>query len=210
MAIMSYVPVSNEFDELPESKSSISNSTLRGFTSCFPDPACRNAGVKFRYCSHCKAPVAKRNFRRRHNHGLTNEEDHSAHDDSEVEDTRVVGAGDERKMKEPQSKKIKTADVVPPGTNSSTRQELVNEGPVNEVDKLGQNRRLLWASLLEERPLTSDGESLSEWIDKVLLISDAEQPFPPREEPVMIAPKKKDLRNQDRPHASPKKRNRQE
>lgn len=32
-------------------------------------PACRNAGVKFRYCSYCKAPVAKRNFRRRHNHG---------------------------------------------------------------------------------------------------------------------------------------------
>ncbi len=32
-------------------------------------PSCRNAGVKFRYCSFCKAPVAKRNFRRRHNHG---------------------------------------------------------------------------------------------------------------------------------------------
>lgn len=25
--------------------------------------------MKFRYCSYCKAPVAKRNFRRRHNHG---------------------------------------------------------------------------------------------------------------------------------------------
>lgn len=31
--------------------------------------ACRNAGVKFRYCSHCKVPVAKRNFRKRHKHG---------------------------------------------------------------------------------------------------------------------------------------------
>jgi hypothetical protein len=151
--------------------------------------------VKFRYCSHCKAPVAKRNFRRRHNHGYTNEDDRYAHGDSVAEDKRA-GADDERKMEGPQSKKIKTANVVPPETNSSTWQERVNEGPA-KVDKLGQNRRLLWASLLEERPLTSDGESMSEWINKVLLVSDAaEQPFRPREEPVMIAPKK-DLSNQD-------------
>jgi hypothetical protein len=109
-------------------------------------------------------------------------------------------------MKGPQSKKIK--HVVPPETNSSILQERVNEGPA-KVDTLGQNRRLLWASLLEERPLTSDGESMSEWINKVLLVSDAEQPFPPREEPVMIAPKK-DTSNQDRSQASPKKRGREE
>lgn len=33
-------------------------------------PACRQAGVKFRYCLHCKVPVAKRNFRNRHRHGV--------------------------------------------------------------------------------------------------------------------------------------------
>ena len=33
--------------------------------------ACRNAGIKFRYCTHCKVPVAKRNFRKRHKHGKT-------------------------------------------------------------------------------------------------------------------------------------------
>jgi hypothetical protein len=33
--------------------------------------ACRNGGVKFRYCAHCMAPVAKRNFCRRHDHGLS-------------------------------------------------------------------------------------------------------------------------------------------
>ncbi len=31
--------------------------------------ACRNAGIKFRYCTHCRVPVAKRNFRKRHKHG---------------------------------------------------------------------------------------------------------------------------------------------
>jgi hypothetical protein len=34
----------------------------------FLDPACRKAGVKFRYCSYCGTPVAKRNFGRRHTH----------------------------------------------------------------------------------------------------------------------------------------------
>lgn len=32
-------------------------------------PSCRSAGAKFRYCLHCKVPVAKRNFRNRHKHG---------------------------------------------------------------------------------------------------------------------------------------------
>jgi hypothetical protein len=32
------------------------------------DPGCRNAGVKFKWCSLCVAPVAERNFNRRHTH----------------------------------------------------------------------------------------------------------------------------------------------
>jgi hypothetical protein len=31
-------------------------------------PACRDSGVKFRYCLFCRVPVARRNFRLRHNH----------------------------------------------------------------------------------------------------------------------------------------------
>ena len=31
-------------------------------------PACRDGGVKFCYCAHCRIPVAKRNFRIRHHH----------------------------------------------------------------------------------------------------------------------------------------------
>lgn len=33
--------------------------------------ACRNAGIKFRYCASCRIPVAKRNFNQRHSHGLS-------------------------------------------------------------------------------------------------------------------------------------------
>jgi len=35
--------------------------------------ACRNGGVKFRFCSVCQVPVAKRNFRQRHMHGIDSE-----------------------------------------------------------------------------------------------------------------------------------------
>jgi hypothetical protein len=31
---------------------------------------CRNGGVKFRFCTVCQVPVAKRNFRKRHMHGM--------------------------------------------------------------------------------------------------------------------------------------------
>mmetsp|Transcript_4042 Transcript_4042/g.6312 ORF Transcript_4042/g.6312 Transcript_4042/m.6312 type:complete len:666 (+) Transcript_4042:42-2039(+) len=46
--------------------------------------ACRNAGIKFRYCTHCKVPVAKRNFRKRHKHGKTTSVD--ADEDASIED----------------------------------------------------------------------------------------------------------------------------
>ncbi|CAB9503972.1 expressed unknown protein [Seminavis robusta] len=53
--------------------------------------ACRNAGVKFRYCSHCKVPVAKRNFRKRHRHGDTDKSKAIVDDD----DNSVEGSVEE-------------------------------------------------------------------------------------------------------------------
>jgi hypothetical protein len=58
-------------------------------------PACRQAGVKFRYCLHCKVPVAKRNFRNRHRHGVPGGDGASASDveeESEEETTENVAA----------------------------------------------------------------------------------------------------------------------
>jgi len=48
-------------------------------------PACRQAGVKFRYCLHCKVPVAKRNFRNRHRHGVSGADGESISDDDNEE-----------------------------------------------------------------------------------------------------------------------------
>lgn len=46
--------------------------------------ACRNGGVKFRYCAHCMAPVAKRNFCRRHDHGMSKVDGETNGEDDEV------------------------------------------------------------------------------------------------------------------------------
>ncbi|KAL7539715.1 hypothetical protein ACHAXR_009529 [Thalassiosira sp. AJA248-18] len=57
--------------------------------------ACRQAGVKFRYCLHCKVPVAKRNFRNRHRHGVPGGDGANASDEeieSEEEETTTENA----------------------------------------------------------------------------------------------------------------------
>eukprot|EP00980_Cylindrotheca_fusiformis_P029646 scaffold23645_cov284-Cylindrotheca_fusiformis.AAC.1 len=54
--------------------------------------ACRNGGVKFRYCAHCMAPVAKRNFCRRHDHGMS-KMDGEANEDDEVSMDHSEGSG---------------------------------------------------------------------------------------------------------------------
>jgi hypothetical protein len=76
MAMTSYVLVSSisHVECGTGSPIFISNGSIFSFR-LLTDPSCRNAGVKFRYCSFCKAPVAKRNFRRRHNHGSSQPED---------------------------------------------------------------------------------------------------------------------------------------
>ena len=65
-------------------------------------PACRQAGVKFRYCLQCRVPVAKRNFRNRHRHGVPGEEDEWEDEESEEETNqdicRPVKDGENGKM----------------------------------------------------------------------------------------------------------------
>ncbi|MGK3760394.1 MAG: hypothetical protein ACI8RD_012711 [Bacillariaceae sp.] len=63
--------------------------------------ACRNGGIKFRYCAHCMAPVAKRNFSRRHDHGMSKNKDggimniNSFRDDDDYDDEDTLGGESE-------------------------------------------------------------------------------------------------------------------
>ena len=46
----------------------ITSATKHGDRLVCSYPPCRNAGVKFVYCAHCRAPVARRSFLKRHDH----------------------------------------------------------------------------------------------------------------------------------------------
>jgi hypothetical protein len=83
-------------------------------------PACRQAGIKFRYCFQCKVPVAKRNFRNRHRHGVAGgelEDGESSDLDGESEDEmseegsrRVIGLAEDGDICHPVSALAQDAD----------------------------------------------------------------------------------------------------
>ena len=80
--------------------------------------ACRNAGVKFRYCAVCRVPVAKRNFHQRHGHGIptTRREETAQKNNSGY----AVAKKDEMKLeKKPHLVKPPSSDAAVAGRNSN-------------------------------------------------------------------------------------------
>jgi hypothetical protein len=161
--------------------------------------ACRNAGIKFRYCTHCKVPVAKRNFRKRHKHGkpAPNElgEDEASHSgveepESPVKKTEVdssksaVEAYSLSQERAPNNMSTTNGIFIKPDNEkakvvddkegkSSVPVVVSGQGP----RVISAERKRLWADLLLRRPLTKDGEAVSAWLMDVLSISDLETPL---------------------------------
>jgi hypothetical protein len=76
--------------------------------------ACRKTGIKFRYCAYCNVPVAKRNFRRRHQHGGEPDGESQSGDD-----TASRSSAEEEKSKTP-SKTVKQVKSVEKPLDMST------------------------------------------------------------------------------------------
>ncbi|GAX19978.1 hypothetical protein FisN_1Lh547 [Fistulifera solaris] len=166
--------------------------------------ACRNAGIKFRFCSHCKVPVAKRNFRKRHKHGgeIVAGED-SGDEDDPKEITKGIpeqitanheefGEGDAVSS---QSADSDNAHDVPDVGNKAIEDakglvrlsmrnfEESKNAQVHDLVKkdmhVSPERKRRWLSLLTKRPFTKDGDSMSNWLMEVLAVSDLETPLKP-------------------------------
>eukprot|EP00536_Pseudo-nitzschia_multiseries_P007566 jgi/Psemu1/66086/estExt_Genemark1.C_1790034 len=160
--------------------------------------ACRNGGIKFRYCAYCMAPVAKRNFSRRHDHGMSKNKGGSDIRDDEEEDDDDTTLGDNEKIlcipcdkgatnedgndtSQPQKKQKNNAS--PDEGNKRKR----TESDTNETEEIitnGENvalvsaeRRSMWNDLLNKRPRTKDPMKLSSWLNEVLAISDVDFPL---------------------------------
>jgi len=169
--------------------------------------ACRNAGIKFRYCSHCKVPVAKRNFRKRHKHGGEDMAQIPG-DDSEAEDeiphpkkgipTQITAnrkdddglksesTDSDRKEKKPSAQKGAAARAPAFESSKKKKKEVPARAsaavPVlqfKEGTKISFDRQKRWMELLEKRPSTRDGDSMSAWLMEVLAVSDLDTPLKP-------------------------------
>lgn len=161
--------------------------------------ACRNGGVKFRYCAHCMAPVAKRNFCRRHDHGMSAKNGDLKDDDDD--DVSISLEGSDTNVKEESEPVVSNKKPVekPQGPtssldvlskaassslNSSTppketedeskRKKTTEEEEDFELASISIKRRKLWSALLVKRPKTKDPRHLSSWLNEVLTVSDLE------------------------------------
>eukprot|EP00539_Tryblionella_compressa_P014373 CAMPEP_0178825490 /NCGR_PEP_ID=MMETSP0746-20121128/6254_1 /TAXON_ID=913974 /ORGANISM="Nitzschia punctata, Strain CCMP561" /LENGTH=700 /DNA_ID=CAMNT_0020487267 /DNA_START=80 /DNA_END=2182 /DNA_ORIENTATION=+ len=121
--------------------------------------ACRNGGVKFRYCAHCMAPVAKRNFCRRHDHGMSGakggdqdeiKEDEDDDDEEMDESERTMDQGE---PVDAHVTAVKTPKVLPParpsklGESSDERkrkhEDLVEQNDVDSEDHDDNDQELI-------------------------------------------------------------------
>lgn len=169
--------------------------------------ACRNGGVKFRYCAHCMAPVAKRNFCRRHDHGMSDKLPPREDDDDESMDESDSNNGKNTKpatvTKKPEKvaapapssldvlskaasstmpSKLKMPEPEPepkPETKRKKVEESVEENHDDDAEfaQISSKRRKMWSALLLKRPRTKDPRHLSFWLNEVLTVSDFDTPF---------------------------------
>lgn len=164
--------------------------------------ACRNAGIKFRYCSHCKVPVAKRNFRKRHKHGGQDvrgggdSDDDNSNDDiphhitasNRGEEEDADGISSQSAGSNNQESPI---DDVNRGLVRESMQNLKEQSRLSNLgekrqkegmssgvaSKISEDRKKQWAALLAKRPATTEGDLMSTWLMEVLAVSDLETPI---------------------------------
>lgn len=152
--------------------------------------ACRNAGIKFRYCSHCKIPVAKRNFRKRHNHGLMAPKVSGSGAGADLAsgtggviasarggDTEEESAGASSSKKTASSKKgalggLAGRSGLPAAASAACSTSTSARGKPIEAERCTR-----WAELLCDRPSTVDSNAMSAWLMDVLAVSDLEKPL---------------------------------
>mmetsp|Transcript_110161 Transcript_110161/g.318417 ORF Transcript_110161/g.318417 Transcript_110161/m.318417 type:complete len:617 (-) Transcript_110161:142-1992(-) len=190
--------------------------------------ACRNGGVKFRYCAHCMAPVAKRNFCRRHDHGMSeklppreDDDDESVEDGKGFEEAELAQKVNNNMaaLAAALDAPAKISKATPKSKDSEDKTQSKRKAPVAEEDDddeaelahISKKRRKMWSALLVKRPRTKDPRHLSSWLNEVLTVSDfdttleqAESESPPK--PSKRATPKKSKAEKD-PEVKEKKAN---
>lgn len=164
--------------------------------------ACRNAGIKFRYCSHCKVPVAKRNFRKRHKHGGEDVAKLPGEDSDAEEEAAAAKKGIPSQITAGHKAEVEADGISSQSTDSNQQDKAVglansavrdfgnskkqaaaavalpiSSSKVVADRKPTSEREERWLSLLTKRPATKDGEAMSGWLMEVLAVSDLDTPL---------------------------------
>lgn len=117
--------------------------------------ACRNGGVKFRYCAHCMAPVAKRNFCRRHDHGMSSRAGGDVDKDEDEDEASVDQSANEKGDAEAKPASIPVAEKgTPKPTVKPPAEKDVSRSSLDVLSKAASSSFLLQA----EPPSQPEGQ----------------------------------------------------
>jgi len=128
-------------------------------------PSCRSAGAKFRYCLHCKVPVAKRNFRNRHKHGNLGDKKKG---NLKTPESPGDGVGGDKKKKPEEDGGLKSeepaAAVAADSGGDAAAADPEEDGKVSVSTSHDANKVQEWVKLLESKPSAEDKPAMAVWM----------------------------------------------
>mmetsp|Transcript_169 Transcript_169/g.420 ORF Transcript_169/g.420 Transcript_169/m.420 type:complete len:308 (-) Transcript_169:94-1017(-) len=132
-------------------------------------PACSGGGTRrrFRYCAVCHVPVSKRNFVKRHSHGMLTDRTvlpsavSLSSSDSEPEETNQV-------TPDPNT----TPPAPPAETPTKPSPELAVPDPIEtQSEPVPTEREKQWLSLLHTCPPDADVSAMDAWMRQVISVA---------------------------------------
>ena len=155
---------------------------------------CRADGIKFCYCSTCRVPVAKRNFKNRHSHRKAAAMENSTMAMNTTSKLLCMPIKSFSTKTNQKTQKEASIGSIIMGTNPNVNsandaklhlsEQLPNEsfiscGSPDDVTTMIDNSFVppprQWTELYYARPHTSNVTGMYEWIEKIIMVSNPEK-----------------------------------
>jgi len=126
--------------------------------------ACRAEGCKFRYCATCKAPAARRNFRKRHGHGEAKPKSNTV---PATKTPPAPATGTTNAMMQQVFHDADAAPAAAPAPSSKVRPRSGDEEEEMGPDDLNK----CWDALLASRPDVKAQAHMDAWMLRLSALS---------------------------------------
>ena len=137
-------------------------------------PACRNVGIRFRYCKFCNDAIARRSFKEHqasHYANLDSNECHVDEPDRKISSKPARSANLAVASSRFREETLRSALVSSPQKRREISHEQHHSRQQDEVLPSAKRQRA-WDSLLIQRPSKQNEEALKVWLEKVVVVSD--------------------------------------